>query len=70
MKIIWIALLIILVFFDYMMILVGSHGNFQFRPWMTEDWFFFGILLLTWGTAAILIFISLYEKIKNFLKSC
>jgi len=52
-------------FIDFSIILGGSHGNMQFRPWMLEDWIFDGVLVLCWGIPVIILSTALYKKLRN-----
>jgi hypothetical protein len=42
-------------FFVFALWGAGSHGHFNFRPHMTEDWIIISLLLMLWGVPLFLI---------------
>ena len=55
MQIVIAVLLIVISFFTFMIFLGGSHGQIQFRPYMTEDWIFWSLMIIPSLTGIVIL---------------
>lgn len=50
------AVFLVVAFFAFVIMYVGSHGHIMFRPHMGQDWFFWGAISLFTSIGLILLF--------------
>ena len=58
------VLLLVISFFVYCIMLAGSHGHIQFRPWMKEDCIFWGLIITPFLLALFILFFQ-FRKIRK-----
>ena len=60
------VILIVISFFVFGVYLAGSHGgHLAFRPWMTEDWVFWSLMIIPASTGIFILFRQLFKVIKK-----
>jgi len=59
------VLLIIVSFLAFAMLIAGSHGRIQFRPHMTEDWFFWSIIIIPAFIGIYILVAPLFKTLKK-----